>query len=157
MSNMSQSNLSPRRVKPSQATVLFELRALKSAPPATYLSKFEKNLKVRSESWRGLGRWTMQTYASIRGETVLQVIAEKAAQSLRVDNCFASLRRLLLQVLPIKPNQDVAKASNKCSRAIWIVGGGQHSASSWYADVNFMSETYDAACAKLCQWVGDKH
>jgi hypothetical protein len=88
---MSQANLSPRRVKPATVTVLFELRAVRSNPPAAYLSRFED--KVRT--WRGLLRWSMQAHTSSRGETVLQVDAEKPAQSARIDNAFSSGRRVL--------------------------------------------------------------
>lgn len=145
---MSQSNLSPRRIKPATVTMLFELRAMRSHPPAAYLSRFEA--KVRG--WRGLQRWSMQVHTSARGETVLQVIAEKAAQCSRVDNAFSSWRRLLQQLLPIAKASAAAapaKARAAWPRGSWIAGDGQHSASSWYADVKFLAEAYDAACAKL--------
>jgi hypothetical protein len=144
---MSQSNLSPRRVKPATVTVLYELRALRSHPPAAYLSRFEA--KVRG--WRGLQRWRMQAYTSPRGETVLQVVTEKAAQSSRVDNAFSSWRRMLLQLLPVSKSSTPGAATVRTTwaRGSWITGDGQHSASSWYADVKLLAEAYDAACAKL--------
>ena len=144
---MSQSNLSPRRVKPATVTMLFELRAVRSHTPAAYLSRFEA--KVRG--WRGLQQWTMQVHTSARGETVLQVIAEKAAQSSRVDNAFSSWRRLLQQLLPIAKASAAAPSTARTvwARSSWIAGDGQHSASSWYADVKLLAEAYDAACAKL--------
>jgi hypothetical protein len=144
---MSQSNLSPRRVKPATVTVLYELRALRSQPPAAYLSRFEA--KVRG--WRGLQRWRMQAYTSARGETVLQVVAEKAAQSSRVDNAFSSWRRVLQALLPVPKTgaSGAVKARAAWARGSWIAGDGQHSTSSWYADVKLLAEAYDVACAKL--------
>ena len=145
--SMSQSNLSPRRVKPATVTVLYELRALRSHPPAAYVSRFEA--KVRR--WRGLQRWTMQAHTSTRGETVLHVIAEKTAQSSRIDNAFSSWRRLLQQLLPVAQPSALApaKAIAAWARACWISGDGQQSSRSLYADVRLLAETYDAACAKL--------
>jgi hypothetical protein len=144
---MPQSNLSPRRVKPATVTVLYELRALRSHPPAAYLSRFEA--KVRG--WRGLQRWRMQAYTSARGETVLQVVAEKAAQSSRVDNAFSSWRRVLQQLLPVPKSSALGAATLRTAwaRGSWIAGDGQRSTSSWYADVKLLAEAYDAACAKL--------
>jgi hypothetical protein len=144
---MSQSNLSPRRVKPATVTVLYELRALRSNPPAAYLSRFEA--KVRG--WRGLQRWRMQAYTSVRGETVLQVVAEKAAQSSHVDNAFSSWRRVLQALLPVPKTgaSGAVKARAAWARGSWIAGDGQHSTSSWYADVKLLAEAYDVACAKL--------
>jgi hypothetical protein len=134
-------------VKSATVTVLYELRALRSRPPAAYLSRFEA--KVRG--WRGLQRWRMQAYTSPRGETVLQVIAEKAAQSSRVDNAFSSWRRVLQQLLPVPKScaPGAATVRTAWARGSWIAGDGQSSASSWYADVKLLAEAYDAACAKL--------
>jgi hypothetical protein len=144
---MSQSNLSPRRVKPATVTVLYELRALRSHPPAAYLSRFEA--KVRR--WRGLQRWCMQAHTSARGETVLQVVAEKAAAASRVDNAFSSWRRVLQQLLPVSKAcaPGMGKARTAWARGSWIAGDGQCSTSSWYADVKLLAEAYDAACAKM--------
>ena len=141
---MSQSTMSPRCIRPAQVTVLLELRALRSSAPSTYLSRLEN--KVRS--WRGLTRWSMQAHTSSRGETVVQIVAEKTAQSLRIDNVFSSWRRLLLQLLPVKPDS-IGAQKNRWRRGTWMSGDGQHINSSWYADAKLLAESYDLACAKL--------
>jgi hypothetical protein len=93
----------------------------------------------------------MQAYTSARGETVLQVVAEKAAQSSRVDNAFSSWRRVLQQLLPVPKSSALGAATVRTAwaRGSWIAGEGQCSASNWYADVKLLAEAYDAACAKL--------
>jgi len=139
-------NLSPRRVKAACVTVLFELRAVRSLPPAVLLARLEG--KVRT--WRGLQRWTLQTYTSARGEAVVQLVAEKPAQSMRVDNAFSSWRRVMVQVLPLHAGGGSGEAAAKAwRRACWISSDAQPTSVCLYADVKLLAEPYEAARAKL--------
>ena len=132
------SNLSPRRVKPAPAIVLYELRLLRvSVKPTALLPLFE----ARAKRWRGVLRWALHAFTSGRAEVVLQVIVERLSVA-RVDNLFATWRRTLSKVL------GKACSVPKLKRAEWLPMMGD-SGGSVMADVRVLFDAFDSGCAKL--------
>ena len=62
--------LSPRRTKPDPVVVMYELRTVRALKPLPTMRVIESRIK----KWRGLLRWTMQAFASPRGEAVVQIV-----------------------------------------------------------------------------------
>ena len=129
------SNLSPRRVKPAPAVVMYELRVLRtSLAPAALLPLFE----ARARTWRGVARWGIQCSTSARGEVVLRVAVERHSLA-RLDNHFATWRRALRKAL------GRALDARALRRGEWAAVGD----ASVLADVRVLFDAFDAACAKL--------
>ena len=68
--------LSPRRTKPDPVIVMYELRTVRALKPLPTMRVIESRIK----KWRGLLRWTMQAFASPRGEAVVQIVGERQSQ-----------------------------------------------------------------------------
>ena len=83
--------LSPRRTKPDPVIVMYELRTVRALKPLPTMRVIESRIK----KWRGLLRWTMQAFASPRGEAVVQIVGERQSQVSRRDNLFSSWQRLV--------------------------------------------------------------
>ena len=129
------SNLSPRRVKPAPAVVMYELRVLRtSLAPAALLPLFE----ARVRTWRGVARWGIQCCTNARGEVVLRAAVERHSLA-RLDNHFATWRRALRKAL------GRALDARALRRGEWAAVGD----ASVLADVRVLFDAFDAACAKL--------
>ena len=75
---------------------------------------------------RGLGRWAMVAWSSDRSEVVLQVVAERNIA--RVDNAFASWRRIIARAFGVE-----------VKRGVWLAG--------YFADVR-LGDVFEVACAE---------
>ena len=94
-------------------------------------------IESRIKKWRGLLRWTMQAFASPRGEAVVQIIGERQSQVSRRDNLFSSWQRLVKLVGGVD-----------CGRAAWATAANE---SSYFADARVLHESYETAVAKVTE------
>lgn len=125
--------LSPRRTKPDPVIVMYELRTVRALKPLPTMRVIESRIK----KWRGLLRWTMQAFASPRGEAVVQIIGERQSQVSRRDNLFSSWQRLVKLVGGVD-----------CGRAAWATAAN---GSSFFADARVLHESYETAVAKVTE------
>lgn len=125
--------LSPRRTKPDPVVVMYELRTVRALKPLPTMRVIESRIK----KWRGLLRWTMQAFASPRGEAVVQIVGERQSQVSRRDNLFSSWQRLVKLVGGVE-----------CGRAAWAAASN---GSCYFADARVLHEAYETAVAKVTE------